>query len=66
MREQVSAELVRECIQHGTRTSIACTHMNKGQWRWKHKYMLRGLYVITEPWTTPPEVLQAYWAVDRS
>ena len=61
----VPPELVQQCIEHGTRTSIACTWDNRQLWKWKHKYMLNGLHVVVEPWTNPPEVIDAYWVVNK-
>lgn len=61
----VSPELIAQCIKHGTRTSIAYTKENRELWQWKHKYMLNGLHVITEPWTNPAHVVEAYWVVKK-
>ena len=60
----VPPELIQQCIEHGTRTSIACTWDNRHLWNWKHKYMLNGLHVVVEPWTNPPQVVDAYRVVN--
>jgi len=61
----VSSELIAQCIKHGTRTSVAYTKENRELWQWKHKYMLNGLHVITDAWTHPPHVVEAYWVVKK-
>ena len=56
----VSPADIERCIAHGTRTSVACTRDQRGECKWKHKYMLDGLHVVVEPCTQPPQVLDAY------
>ena len=56
---------MQQAIDRGTRTSVPA---NGGINKWLHKYMLvvpgvGGLHVVTEPWTEPPAILSAHWAV---
>jgi hypothetical protein len=45
----VSSIDIERCLAHGTRTSVACTQVQRGGWQWKHKYMLGGVHVVVEP-----------------
>ena len=49
---------VQHCVQRGVRTSIPS---QGGAFQWRHRYMLWGLYVDTEPWTDPPQVWRVQW-----
>ena len=60
----VSSVDIERCIARGTRTSVACTRHQRGEYQWKHKYMLHGVHVVVEPWTDPPLVIAAYRVVN--
>lgn len=60
----VSSIDIERCLAHGTRTSVACTRVQRGGWQWKHKYVLGGVHVVVEPRTDPPLVIDAYRVVE--